>query len=148
MKKTGPGARFLYVTAWGQLRSARAMRLVRLAVRPMGAIDVSADELLEPIDVPELLVEPMFVLLFVEPILVEPMLVLVDPVAAEPPVGVPVSPIGVPCELRWPAPTGALLTAGLGGLPWAIAVPMRATAAKPTSRPLSCVDEVINEFLG
>jgi hypothetical protein len=109
---------------------------------PDEAIDVSEDAL-------ELMVEPLelapVVLPDVLPVLAEPVFVLPEDAApaVAPPAGVPVVPIGVPCELCWPAPTGALLTAGLGGLPWAIAVPIRATVATPASRPLSWFDAVI-----
>jgi hypothetical protein len=104
-------------------------------------IDVSAEVLLEPMDVP---------------LLVEPAVIGALPVdgaaaagaAALPPVGVPVVPIGVCCELCWPAPTGALLTAGLGGLPWATAVPANAMAATPASRIWMDLDAIMVGLLG
>jgi hypothetical protein len=130
-------------------------------------MEVSADVLPEPMDVPEPLVlpelavplplveppAPMLVLLPepVEPEAVEPVEPLaLDPV--EPPVapGVPVVPIGVPCELCWPAPVGALVDPEVGGVPCAMAVPITATAAAPASRPLMDVDAVMktNSLLG
>lgn len=88
----------------------------RLAWRG-GAVDaaivVSLIALLDPIEEP--LVPPV-----VEPMLVlgiEPMLLLDEPAVAPVFPGVPVSPIGVFWVLCWPAPMGALLMAGLGGLP-------------------------------
>ena len=103
-------------------------------------MDVSVDVLLDPIDV-----APELVLPEVPEVPAAPMLVLVEPEPAVgmPPVGVPVVPIGVCCVLCWPAPTGALMIAGFGGLPWAMAVPRRAKAATPASRPLMCFDAVI-----
>jgi hypothetical protein len=49
--------------------------------------------------------------------------------AAPPPAGVPVVPIGVACELCWPAPTAGFVTLALGGLPWASATPKTAASA-------------------
>ena len=129
----------------------RSARMRRLELRPPSlddAIEASL-ELLAPIEVPPpvdpmLLVDPVLPLL-----LVEPMLLPVDPEPLVGPLaGVPVSPIGVFCELCWPAPTGALLTAGFGGLPCAMAVPMTAVAATPASRPLMCLDVVMVGLLG
>lgn len=133
-----------------------------MAVRVRPVREVSADVLPEPIDEPEFIDEP-------EPVLPEPMplmplmlpLPLVEPEAVEPepiepdeepePVepavpGVPVMPIGVPCVLCCPAPVGAGL-AGFGGVLWAIAVPMKATAATPANRPLRFLDAVMEDLL-
>ena len=60
-------------------------------------------------------------------------------VVVPPPVGVPVGPIGVCWLLCWPAPTGALRTAGLGGLPWAIAVPISFAISQPLAYALGQV---------
>ena len=62
---------------------------------------------------------------------------IVAPLVAMPaPPGVPVSPMGVFCELCWPAPVAGLATAGLGGVDCAKAVPMAATVTRPAMRPL------------
>jgi hypothetical protein len=123
-----------------QLRSARTRRLLRLPLLPppeadivLLSVELAPMEVPAPEDVP---VEPMFV---------PPLLLLVPAVA--PPLGVPVVPIGVCCELCWPAPVGAFLTAGLGGLPWAIAVPIKAREAAPASRPRVIFDAVMCELL-
>ena len=113
--------------------------------------DVPDAVLPEPIEVPDAvlpeLAVPMLELLLVEPVPVEPVVVEdVVPEAVEPP-GVPVVPIGVCCELCWPAPVAASFLAGLGGLPWAIAVPMTATAATPASRPLRFLDALMTNSL-
>jgi hypothetical protein len=108
------------------LRSARAVRVGRVVVLPVMA---------EPVpDVPEDIVEPLLVEPVV-PVVPEDMLPLVEPVEAEPevlpvaapPPGVPVVPIGVPCVLRWPAPTAGF-EAGAGGALWAKAREAASTA--------------------
>ena len=66
----------------------------------------------------------------------------VVPVAAPPP-PTPVVPIGVPCELCWPAPVAAFGLAVVGGVPCAIAVPTTATVARPASHVLSVFDAVM-----
>ncbi|MEO6624994.1 MAG: hypothetical protein ABIN37_09195, partial [Burkholderiaceae bacterium] len=58
------------------------------------------------------------------------------------PPGVPVVPIGVPCVLCCPAPTGALLDLSIAA-PCAMAVPISANVATPASRPLIFIDTVI-----
>ena len=58
---------------------------------------------------------------------------------------VPVLPMGVPCELCWPAPVAALGLLVVGGVPWAMAVPTTATVAKPASNVFSWFDVVISE---
>ena len=127
------------------------MRRFDFLVPEFDAIMVSADVVVEPIVLPEL--DP------VVPLAIGALeargvpMVDDDPVvdgdrdgcAVPLPVGVPVSPIGVPWVLCWPAPTGALLTAGFGGFPWAKAVPISATVATPASRALNCFDAVMEE---
>jgi hypothetical protein len=66
--------------------------------------------------------------------------------AAPPPLGVPVVPIGVFCELRWPAPTAGLLE-GVGGVPWAKARPTVA-AAKAAMRILDVDIQGLLWFVG
>lgn len=68
----------------------------------------------------------------------------VDPVAPPVAPGVPVVPIGVFCELVWPAPVAGLAVPVLGCVPWATAVPITATVAKPASRLLSWLDAVMS----
>ncbi|MDQ6881911.1 MAG: hypothetical protein M3150_07445 [Pseudomonadota bacterium] len=125
------------------------MRRLELRVPSLDDAIEASLELLAPIEVPPpvdpmLLVDPVLPLLLVEPMLLP--VVELEPLVGPLP-GVPVSPIGVFCELCWPAPTGALLTAGFGGLPCAMAVPMTAMAATPVSRPLICLNVVMVDSL-
>lgn len=66
---------------------------------------------------------------------------------AAPPPPTPVVPIGVPCELCWPAPVAALGLAVVGGVPCAMAVPTTATVAKPASNVFSVFDAVMWRLL-
>jgi hypothetical protein len=106
-----------------QLRSARAVRVGG------AAIEVSAGVVEEPMDVPAAgaaLVLGAGVV-----------------VAIGVPPGVPVVPMGVDCELWVPAPVAGFFAAGLGGVLWAMAVPIIATAAMPASRRLAWLDAVM-----
>ncbi len=71
------------------------------------------------------------------------------PVVALPvlPPWVPVVPMGVLCELCWPAPVAALGLAVVGGVPCAMAVPTTATVARPASNVFSGFDAVIGDSL-
>jgi hypothetical protein len=96
-----------------------------LVVEPVpDALALVSVEPLAPMLVPEVLPVPDddAVLPEVEPLVLAPAL-------AEPPAGVPVAPIGVFCELRWPAPTAGSLAAGFGGVLWARAAPASVRAA-------------------
>ena len=144
------------------MRSARAARLpLVLPVEPEAAVpDEPVDEepmvlpepVLEPVlplaegvvaldedDEPPEVAEPPEPLVLPEPALGEAPIVdeLPELVAAPPPAGVPVVPIGVFWVLRWPAPVAAsLFGVAVGGVLWATAVPTTATAARPASRDL------------
>lgn len=93
---------------------------------------VPVEPIVEPDDAPE----PMVPLLPVDPVV---------PVVPPAPAPVPVLPMGVFCELCWPAPVAALGLAVVGGVLCATAVPTTATVAKPASRVFSGFVAVISE---
>ena len=92
---------------------------------PVVLMSVPEPALVAPMEEPEVLpddIPPDVLPEFIGAVLVEPLMVLPldmpEPVALEPePPGVPVVPMGVFCELCWPAPVAGFFTAGLAAVP-------------------------------
>lgn len=106
------------------MRSARAVRRVVPAVVSAGAVEDPLAPIVEllPVEPVAVLELPVVALELPVAAVLPPVLPVVPVLPVEgaalplPVAGVPVLPIGVVCELCWPAPVAGSFTAGFGGV--------------------------------